>query len=215
MAATHALITAHCSAGDHVILPHDLYGGTYRLVDKVLRRFGLDVRHGRSDRPRGARAGGRADTTLIWVETPTNPLLNVVDIEAVVARAGRRARGRGQHIRHAGRAAAARAGRRRGGALGHQVPGRPLGRGGRRGGGRRRGAARAGALRPERGRRGAGAVRLLPGSPRPAHAPPAGAAHTRERACRERVPAAAEVCGRALAGLRRDGLVPPPATPPG
>ena len=42
--ATHALLTAHCSAGDHVILPQDLYGGTYRLVDKVLARFGLDPR---------------------------------------------------------------------------------------------------------------------------------------------------------------------------
>ena len=42
MAATHALITAHCSAGDHVVLPSDLYGGTYRLVDKVLTRFGLE-----------------------------------------------------------------------------------------------------------------------------------------------------------------------------
>ena len=41
MAATHALLTAQCSAGDHVILPSDLYGGTYRLVDKVLERFGL------------------------------------------------------------------------------------------------------------------------------------------------------------------------------
>ena len=42
MAAEHALITAVCSAGDHVILPNDLYGGTYRLVDKVLSRFGLE-----------------------------------------------------------------------------------------------------------------------------------------------------------------------------
>ena len=42
MAATHALITARCSAGDHVVLPSDLYGGTYRLVDKVLKRFGLE-----------------------------------------------------------------------------------------------------------------------------------------------------------------------------
>jgi cystathionine gamma-synthase len=41
MAATHALITAVCSAGDHVVLPSDLYGGTYRLVDKVLTRFGI------------------------------------------------------------------------------------------------------------------------------------------------------------------------------
>ena len=41
MAAEHALITAVCSAGDHVVIPDDLYGGTYRLVDKVLTRWGL------------------------------------------------------------------------------------------------------------------------------------------------------------------------------
>ena len=41
MAATHALITAVASAGDHVIIPDDLYGGTYRLVDKILARCGL------------------------------------------------------------------------------------------------------------------------------------------------------------------------------
>ena len=42
MAAEHALITAVCSAGDHVVIPDDLYGGTYRLVDKVLSRWGLE-----------------------------------------------------------------------------------------------------------------------------------------------------------------------------
>ena len=86
MAATHALITAHCNAGDHVILPRDLYGGTFRLVDKVLKRFGVE--HDMVDQTDlGAleRAVG-PETRLIWVETPTNPLLNVVDIEGVVAR---------------------------------------------------------------------------------------------------------------------------------
>jgi cystathionine gamma-synthase len=86
MAATHALITAHCNAGDHVILPQDLYGGTYRLVDKVLARFGLEydlVDQTDLDALEGAR---RPQTRLIWVETPTNPLLNVVDIDAVIER---------------------------------------------------------------------------------------------------------------------------------
>ena len=88
MGAEHALITAACSAGDHVVLPLDLYGGTYRLVDKVLSRFGLAYdlvdqtdldAVGRSLRP---------ETRLVWVETPTNPLLNVVDIRSVIERAG-------------------------------------------------------------------------------------------------------------------------------
>jgi cystathionine gamma-synthase len=88
MAATHALITAACDAGDHVVLPNDLYGGTYRLLDKVLTRFGL--RYDLVDQTDldALERAVTAETTLIWVETPTNPLLNVVDIEAVIARKG-------------------------------------------------------------------------------------------------------------------------------
>ena len=88
MAAAHALITVVCEAGAHVVLPADLYGGTYRLVDKVLTRWGLryDLVD-QTDLDALERAVG-ADTRLIWVESPTNPLLNVVDIEAIVARRG-------------------------------------------------------------------------------------------------------------------------------
>jgi cystathionine gamma-synthase len=88
MAATHALITAACDAGDHVVLPNDLYGGTYRLLDKVLTRFGL--RYDLVDQTDldALERAVTSETTLIWVETPTNPLLNVVDIEAVIARKG-------------------------------------------------------------------------------------------------------------------------------
>ncbi len=89
MAATHGLLTAHCSAGDHVILPLDLYGGTYRLVDKVLKRFGVTYDMVDQTDLAALERAVRDDTALIWVETPTNPLLNVVDIEAVVARSGR------------------------------------------------------------------------------------------------------------------------------
>jgi cystathionine gamma-synthase len=89
MAATHALLTAHCNAGDHVILPLDLYGGTYRLVDKVLKRFGVTYDLVDQTDLDALERAVRDDTVLIWVETPTNPLLNVVDIEAVIARSGR------------------------------------------------------------------------------------------------------------------------------
>ena len=89
MAATHALITAHCQAGEHVILPRDLYGGTYRLLDKVLARFGVAYDMVDQTDLGALERAVRPETTLIWVETPTNPLLNVVDIEAVVARSGR------------------------------------------------------------------------------------------------------------------------------
>ncbi len=86
MAAAHAVITHVCAAGDHVVLPADLYGGTYRLVDKVLARWGL--RYDLVDQI-DLDALERAitdDTKLVWVETPTNPLLNVVDVPEVVAR---------------------------------------------------------------------------------------------------------------------------------
>jgi cystathionine gamma-synthase len=88
MAATHALITAVCSAGDHLILPADLYGGTYRLVDKVLARWGLEYDLVDQTDPDAVAAALRPETRLVWVETPTNPLLNVVDIPAIVDRSG-------------------------------------------------------------------------------------------------------------------------------
>jgi cystathionine gamma-synthase len=86
MAATHAVITAACDAGDHVVIPADLYGGTYRLVDKVLSRWGLRYTMVDQTDLDALAAAVRDDTRLIWVETPTNPLLNVVDVAGVVAR---------------------------------------------------------------------------------------------------------------------------------
>jgi cystathionine gamma-synthase len=87
LAASHALITAVAGAGSHVVLPHDLYGGTFRLVDKVLRGWGLEHTLVDQGDLSAVEAAVRDDTALIWVETPTNPGLNVVDIEGVVARA--------------------------------------------------------------------------------------------------------------------------------
>jgi cystathionine gamma-synthase len=87
MAATHALLTAACSAGDHVVLPTDLYGGTYRLLDKVLARFGVEYDMVDQTDLGALERALRDETVLIWVETPTNPLLNVVDVKAVVERA--------------------------------------------------------------------------------------------------------------------------------
>ncbi|HEX4734084.1 MAG TPA: PLP-dependent transferase [Thermoleophilaceae bacterium] len=86
LAAEHAVITAVCEAGAHVILPTDLYGGTYRLVDKVLTRWGLAYDMVDQTDLDALERAVRDDTRLIWVETPTNPLLNVVDIEGVVTR---------------------------------------------------------------------------------------------------------------------------------
>jgi cystathionine gamma-synthase len=88
LAAAHAVLTHVCGAGDHVVLPADLYGGTFRLVDKVLTSWGLA--HTLVDQTDldALSAAITPQTKLVWVETPTNPLLNVVDIAAVVARSG-------------------------------------------------------------------------------------------------------------------------------
>jgi cystathionine gamma-synthase len=87
MAATHALLTAVAGAGDHVVLPGDLYGGTYRIVDKVLTRWGLSYDLVDQTDLEALSAAMRPETKVVWVETPTNPLLNVVDVAAVVERA--------------------------------------------------------------------------------------------------------------------------------
>ena len=88
LAAEHALLTVVASAGSHVVLPGDLYGGTFRLVDKVLTRWGL--RYDLADQTDldALATAVRDDTRLIWVETPTNPLLNIVDLPGVIARRG-------------------------------------------------------------------------------------------------------------------------------
>jgi cystathionine gamma-synthase len=86
MAAEHALITAQCAAGDHVVLPDDLYGGTYRLVDKVLRRWGLEYDMVDQCDLDAVERAVRPETKLIWVETPTNPSLKTVDLAGVIAR---------------------------------------------------------------------------------------------------------------------------------
>jgi cystathionine gamma-synthase len=85
MAAEHALITAVAHEGAHLVIPGDLYGGTYRLVDKVLARWGIEYTMvDQTDSAEVARAV-RPETKLIWIETPTNPNLNTVDVAAIVA----------------------------------------------------------------------------------------------------------------------------------
>ena len=86
MAAEHALITAIASAGAHVVLPDDLYGGTYRLVDKVLSRFGVEYDMVDQRDLDALAQAVRDDTALVWVETPTNPSLNVIDVAGVIER---------------------------------------------------------------------------------------------------------------------------------
>lgn len=75
------------SAGDHVIACDDLYGGTYRLFTKVLARHGISFSFVDLTDPENLEEHVRDNTRLVWVETPTNPMLKLVDIAAVSARA--------------------------------------------------------------------------------------------------------------------------------
>jgi cystathionine gamma-synthase len=86
LAAEDTLVRSLCRPGDHVVIPDDAYGGTFRLFDKVEQVWGL----GHSPAPvsdvnRVAAAIRPGETKLVWVETPTNPLLNIGDIEALAA----------------------------------------------------------------------------------------------------------------------------------
>lgn len=71
------------SQGDHLILGHNVYGGTYRLVDKIMVRLGLTYTQVDSSDLVALRAALRPETKLIMVETPTNPMLGLTDIQAV------------------------------------------------------------------------------------------------------------------------------------
>lgn len=86
LAAEDTLLHATCRPGDHVVIPDDAYGGTFRLVDKVATRWGLEYDAAPVSDVDAVRATIRPGTTkLVWVETPTNPLLNIGDIEALAA----------------------------------------------------------------------------------------------------------------------------------
>jgi cystathionine gamma-synthase len=83
MAAEDTVLRAVCSPGDHVIIPSDAYGGTYRLVARVLERWGLRWTAVDQTDQSAVLAALQKTTKAIWCETPTNPLLKVTDIEAL------------------------------------------------------------------------------------------------------------------------------------
>jgi cystathionine gamma-lyase len=80
LAATTATMSI-LSSGDHVVAGDDLYGGTYRLFDKVLpRQAGLDFTYADSTDPASVEKALRPETKLLWLETPTNPMLTLSDV---------------------------------------------------------------------------------------------------------------------------------------
>ena len=72
-------------SGDHAVIGDDIYGGTYRLLEGVFKRWGLETTYADADDPSAFERAVRDNTKPIWIETPTNPLLKVVDI-ALLAR---------------------------------------------------------------------------------------------------------------------------------
>jgi len=84
VAATDAVMKL-LQPGDEIIAANDMYGGTYRLFTKIYEKFGLKFHYVNMQDPENIRTHINEKTQLIWTETPTNPLMNITDIEAVAA----------------------------------------------------------------------------------------------------------------------------------
>ncbi|MBC9225356.1 cystathionine gamma-synthase [Aeromicrobium sp. 636] len=82
MAATDTALRAILRPGDHLVIPDDAYGGTFRLIDKVFSQWGIDHTPVAVNDTEALRAAITDRTKLVWIETPTNPLLNIADIAA-------------------------------------------------------------------------------------------------------------------------------------
>src|SRR5687768_9311592 len=83
LAATTAVFGALLRPGDEVVASSDLYGGTFRLLDKVFKPWGLTAKYTDDASPAGFAALMTPKTKLVWIETPTNPLLQILDIAAI------------------------------------------------------------------------------------------------------------------------------------
>src|SRR5947209_3750421 len=83
MAATDCALRAVLRPGDHVVIPNDAYGGTFRLIDKVFTQWNVSYTPVALSDLDAVRAAITPRTRLVWVETPTNPLLSIVDIAAI------------------------------------------------------------------------------------------------------------------------------------
>lgn len=84
LAAANAVLQGLLAAGDHVVASQDLYGGCYRLFTKIFRRFNVGFSLVDATDPAAVAAAVRPETRLVWLETPSNPLLRVTDVRACV-----------------------------------------------------------------------------------------------------------------------------------
>ena len=82
--AAEATVIHLLKTGDHVICGDDIYGGTYRLFQNVMRDFGLEFTFLRIDSQQTIEEAIKPNTRMLWLETPSNPLLNIIDIEMAV-----------------------------------------------------------------------------------------------------------------------------------
>ncbi len=89
VAATTAVFHALLKKDDHVVVGDNIYGGTYRLLENVFKPWGLEVTYVETDNIPAYEAAINSRTRLIWVETPTNPLLKIVDLARLAATAHR------------------------------------------------------------------------------------------------------------------------------
>src|SRR5690348_11711259 len=89
LAAEDTLLRAVCAPGDHVVIPDDAYGGTYRLFARVAERWGLRWTAAPLHDLDAVAGALTPRTKLLWVETPTNPLLRIADIAGLAAVAHR------------------------------------------------------------------------------------------------------------------------------
>jgi len=90
VAATTAVFHALLKKGDHVIVGDNIYGGTYRLLERVFKPWGMEIDYVETDDISAYQRALNSRTRLIWVETPTNPLLKIVNLASLaeVARSG-------------------------------------------------------------------------------------------------------------------------------
>jgi cystathionine gamma-synthase len=91
MAATDCALRAILRPGDHLVIPNDAYGGTFRLIDKVFAQWNVGYTPAALSDLDAVRAAITPQTRLIWVETPTNPLLSIADITAIADLAAKQA----------------------------------------------------------------------------------------------------------------------------
>ena len=85
MAAIDVILRILLKPGDHIVVSNDAYGGTYRLIQQVFTQWGVENTVVDMTNPEEVAAAVQDNTKCIWVETPTNPMLDIVDIEAIAA----------------------------------------------------------------------------------------------------------------------------------